>query len=224
MNELEEGSRLTMRTLILIMLLFACAIASVGCNSPQAGTVDYLETQEAEQALDAEQVSQSGPTANTNELIDSASPAPQTTSTANQDVDERISPLEGTETPSATLSKSDDSNAVRVRFKNEMPDTIQIHIVGTAPSLENEHTTVDFGALTPDTYSEYEVPPGMFNGDSWTFLVYVDGELRPKETNCSNCESFGIGEPYKRWTITFYTPDPDVQYFLYPPGVRVVRD
>ena len=207
------------------MLLVVYALASVACDtSPPEWTVDHLETQEAEEALDAEQGSRSGPTANTNELIDTASPAPQTTSTANQDVDDTISQVDGTSASSAVTSKSDDSNAVRVRFKNEMPDPIEVHIIGTAPSLENEHTTVNFGTLAPDTFTEYEVPPGMSNGDSWTFLVYVDGELRPKETGCSNCESFGVGEPYKRWTITFSTPDPDAQYFLYPPSVSIARD
>jgi hypothetical protein len=112
-----------------------------------------------------------------------------------------------------------------LRFRNEMPDPINIRIVGTSPAPDSEHTTVDFGTLAPGQETEYKEPPGLVEqGDTWAFLVYVDGELRPKETDCQNCEWFSVGEPYKRWTIRFYTLDPDANYFLYPPGASVLAD
>ncbi|MBT4072393.1 MAG: hypothetical protein HOE75_01735 [Chloroflexi bacterium] len=213
-----------MRFVLFVVLLMAGLFTVVGCDQPDPGTVEWFATSEAEtyerDARNAERTAES-------EAADATIPLAQTTVTARKSVDAAApAPLITTVTPPTSASGSDDSDLVQVRFANEMPDSIAIKIVGTMPAPESEHTEVDFGTLAPGEFSDYKLPPGLFNEDSWTFLVYVDGNLRPKEdpSGCQGCESFGVGEPYKRWTISFYTPDPDAQYFLHPPGVRIITD
>lgn len=202
--------------IVFSSVLFGCAIESGPGQSPERATA----TQKAIDKLfdDTEPVGTTTSTTSSGELtgvIDKRS-------TGDKSVDDSIAVAEP-----ITINTSDTESTDRVmlRFRNEMPDPVNIRIVGTSPAPDSEHTTVDFGNLAPDQETEYKIPPGLVEqGDTWAFLVYVDGELRPKETDCQNCEWFSVGEPYKRWTIRFYTPDPDANYFLYPPGASVSAD